>query len=528
MSSKTETSPGTVSQERLAKLGYTVLPEIVPAMETAVERGRHLALIAAEGSGKECVYGAAVARLEEADAAGARALILAPTREAALRIAAAVRAVTGDALPVLAARAEAPDELLDAEAGCLAGQASVLLPAVRAGRLSLAGVQLVVVDGVQTLEDLDEWPAVEAILDTVESGTQKIIVGDRWSEEFEQLLERQAPRAKRWPEEAFAEPASSDAGNPVYVGSAESLAGRLDLLESLASGVAAEGKRLAVVCTDPACVELVLERLASAGLGGRVGAGIEVAAAHETAGQTADEPSAQPDGDGSEAEAAHVVAFGAPVNLADLKTTLGSSPSRFAIVPPRHVRHMELLASRTGWTVQPLPDRQAKEPPGSLVRFRDRIRRRLESESSAADVLVLEPLLAEYGAVRVAAALSGLLRSSVEVAAAPVRPWPDVEAASGTAPSRKPSDESRGTRPSWARVYIGAGRRDDVKAGDLVGAITGETGIVGGQIGKIDIRGGFSLVDVDAQVLEQVVEGLDGVVIKGRTVAVRPDREMFA
>jgi ATP-dependent RNA helicase DeaD len=61
----------------------------------------------------------------------------------------------------------------------------------------------------------------------------------------------------------------------------------------------------------------------------------------------------------------------------------------------------------------------------------------------------------------------------------------------------------------------------------LVGAITGETGVVGGQIGKIDIRGGFSLVDVDAQVLEQVVEGLDGVVIKGRTVAVRPDREVF-
>ena len=35
-------------------------------------------------------------------------------------------------------------------------------------------------------------------------------------------------------------------------------------------------------------------------------------------------------------------------------------------------------------------------------------------------------------------------------------------------------------------MFIGAGNRDSVKVGDLVGAITGETGIAGGQIGKIE------------------------------------------
>ncbi|MEE9206909.1 MAG: DbpA RNA binding domain-containing protein [Gemmatimonadota bacterium] len=518
MSRNTESSSESRCAEHLATLGYSTVPEILLATSTAIERGRHLALIASAGSGKECVYGAAVAHLDKTDAAGVRSLVLAPTREVALRIAAAIRIVARDASPVLAANAGAPDGLLDVDAACLTGQASVLLPAVRAGRLSLGSVRLVVVDGVQTLEELDEWPAVEAILDTVESVTMKIIVGDRWSEDFERLLERQVPRAKRWPEEAFAEPAAADSGDPLYVGSAESLVGRLDHLENLAHGTAADGGRLKVVCASADRVQQVLERLASAGLADHVGTGIEVALAPEANGET---------GGGADDEATTVVAFEAPVNLADLTAALGSAGSRFAVVLPRHVRHMELMAERAGWTVHPLPDRQVREPPSSLVRFRDRIRRRLESENSAADVLVLEPLLAEYGATRVAAALSGLLRSTVDVASAPVRPWPDAEAASGTVPSRKPGDETRGTRPSWARVYIGAGRRDDIRPGDLVGAITGETGIVGGQIGKIDIRGGFSLVDVDAQVLEQVVEGLNGVVIKGRTVAVRPDREMF-
>ncbi|HEM46964.1 MAG TPA: hypothetical protein ENO23_07955, partial [Alphaproteobacteria bacterium] len=55
--------------------------------------------------------------------------------------------------------------------------------------------------------------------------------------------------------------------------------------------------------------------------------------------------------------------------------------------------------------------------------------------------------------------------------------------------------------------------------------ITGETGIAGAQIGKIEIMGNFSLVDVDSQVADAVMRKLDGVQIRGRTVPVRRDRE---
>jgi ATP-dependent RNA helicase DeaD len=154
------------------------------------------------------------------------------------------------------------------------------------------------------------------------------------------------------------------------------------------------------------------------------------------------------------------------------------------------------------------------------------------------ELLVLEPLIDRFGAVRVAAALSGLLRRRDE-SPGTVVPWPDIEAASLSMPSsspgmpaegrgpstRRPADPPRGARTAWTKLFFGIGRKDDIKPGDLVGAITGETGIVGGQIGKIDIRGGFTLVEIDSQVVDDVVRKLAGVTIRGQEVPVRLDRD---
>jgi ATP-dependent RNA helicase DeaD len=87
------------------------------------------------------------------------------------------------------------------------------------------------------------------------------------------------------------------------------------------------------------------------------------------------------------------------------------------------------------------------------------------------------------------------------------------------------AEPPRGARTAWTKLFFGIGRKDDIKPGDLVGAITGETGIVGGQIGKIDIRGGFTLVEIDSQVVDEVVRKLAGVTIRGQEVPVRPDRD---
>ena len=74
------------------------------------------------------------------------------------------------------------------------------------------------------------------------------------------------------------------------------------------------------------------------------------------------------------------------------------------------------------------------------------------------------------------------------------------------------------------RIFIGAGRSHLMRPGDLVGAITGETGLAGSVIGAIEIADRFSLVDVAAQHADKILRALRGTKIRCRIVPVRFDR----
>jgi ATP-dependent RNA helicase DeaD len=84
-----------------------------------------------------------------------------------------------------------------------------------------------------------------------------------------------------------------------------------------------------------------------------------------------------------------------------------------------------------------------------------------------------------------------------------------------------------GGRPrsgNTTQVFVGLGRRAGVRPQDLVGAITGETGISGRDIGSIEIADRFSLVEVPQGIADEVIAGLRGSTIKGRKATVRRDR----
>jgi ATP-dependent RNA helicase DeaD len=63
-----------------------------------------------------------------------------------------------------------------------------------------------------------------------------------------------------------------------------------------------------------------------------------------------------------------------------------------------------------------------------------------------------------------------------------------------------------------------------VRPGDLVGAIAGETGLRGRDVGAIEIAERFSLVEVPAGAAEEVITALRASTIKGRKVPVRRER----
>lgn len=84
-------------------------------------------------------------------------------------------------------------------------------------------------------------------------------------------------------------------------------------------------------------------------------------------------------------------------------------------------------------------------------------------------------------------------------------------------------DEKRVPRESDAnmtRLMVNIGRKDYVRPGDIVGAIAGEANIPGNTIGSIDIFDKHTYVDVPKDVVNRVIDVMEGNTIKGRRVSI--------
>jgi len=81
---------------------------------------------------------------------------------------------------------------------------------------------------------------------------------------------------------------------------------------------------------------------------------------------------------------------------------------------------------------------------------------------------------------------------------------------------------------AWARLWIGQGRETGVRPGDLVGSITNEAGVPARAIGAIQISGRFSIVEVAEGAAEEIVRAMRGVLLRGKPVQIRIDREPAA
>lgn len=512
--------------EIVERMGLREVPEILEAAATPILRGHHLALVASRGSGIEAVYALAVAELC-APGGGLQALVLTASRDRAEDVALSVQRALGPYGLRASVAPVRPDGSLDpsgTSGECLIGRPSLLLPEVRLGRLGLGGLKLLVLDGAADLEDMDEWTSVEPILDTLSADAKRLAVTRRVDGTFRELLKRQLPRGRRWPEPAFEEEAP--APDPTGGG----YPARLEVV----LGVAPKGSLAGLVHAVEASSEVAVRC--------RSTSDIPLAgAALESAGWTVVEPpegwdlaaTRSRDGMGSGSARAW---YGLPLSLATLATADTESRA-IAVVEPSHAPQIELLASRAGCDLRFVPGPYPGAELSPLDRYRALLRARIEKGGMDAELLVIDPLVREFGTTRVAAALSDLYRRTSAGSSEP-RPWADVEAASRRSEDRGgPRSRStarggdgeddrahRGTRSAWSRIFIGAGDRDSVRAGDLVGAITGETGIAGAQIGKIEIRSSFSLVEIDSQVVDRVIETLNGTAIRGREVVVKPDR----
>ena len=136
--------------------------------------------------------------------------------------------------------------------------------------------------------------------------------------------------------------------------------------------------------------------------------------------------------------------------------------------------------------------------------------------------VVVETLSAEFDPLEVALAAVKLAHESV----AGTDDQQDI-------PEASPSRESRGSAPrgktgrarpaagGMTRLFVGRGRKDGIRPKDLVGAIANESSLTGRDIGAIEIADKFSLVEIPAAAVDEVLAALQQTTIKGRKATVR-------
>lgn len=142
--------------------------------------------------------------------------------------------------------------------------------------------------------------------------------------------------------------------------------------------------------------------------------------------------------------------------------------------------------------------------------IRARITRRLEAGGLEPELGLLEPLLQRYDAAEIAAALLAIGHA----ATAAGESSPAAEGGSPTTPS------------DWVRVFINLGKKDRAGAKDFVGALTREVGLARQDIGRIELRDGFSVIEIAPHAADQAIVGLGRVSIRGRRATARRDRDV--
>ena len=88
-----------------------------------------------------------------------------------------------------------------------------------------------------------------------------------------------------------------------------------------------------------------------------------------------------------------------------------------------------------------------------------------------------------------------------------------------TAPA--PGTQAGALRPPMATLQMLGGRKEKIRAGDVLGALTKDMGFAGAQIGKISINEWSTYIAVERAIAPEVLRRLNAGKVKGRSVKVR-------
>lgn len=481
--------------ETLAAEGIETPTPLQEAAVPVVRQGNNLVLAAGPGSGVLVAWAVPLVEGLDEDTTGPQVLVLTATAEVADRLAESVArlaAVKGASVAALGSAWSLPGR-----AAVVLGTPGDVLAAVAAAEISPSAVRALVVDQAQSIETLTGLDDVERVIDYLDSKCQRILSALPLSSGVSDLVERHVRRAPIVPSPDSTEPPRR--GRVRFrIAPEPREAAALSLAAELLPD---EARHLLFFCRSEDRAADLGDHLTLHGfLAGAPGdpstpvwLGVDALEARAAVG---------------DAEGVVVVSCDVPPDPDTLDRRHGIGEDGVVVLLPREVAHLKKLGRLTGYETVPFPP-PSGGPPSSVARLRATLENALEEGDAAPYLSVLEPLFERFDPAEVAAAAVSLLR--------------DRKVPSEPAPAR-PAAEAAGAVPSWAKLFISVGERDGLRAGDLLGAITGEAGVDGRAVGKIEIHDSHTLVEVHDTVAQRVIKALNGTSIRGRAVRADFDR----
>ncbi len=493
------------------RMGWRAPTGLQAAAIPVIRRGNNVMLHASTGAGVTGAYGLGILdRLAGEPAADSpRVLVLTPDSDDASSVADQLaRLAAPAAIEVRAASAGWPER----PAHILVTAVAEAVAALRASALKLDGVVSLVLVAADRLLDLEGGSSLETVLEAVPASAQRVVVAGRLDQQIEDLVERHARRALTIPSRPADEEA--EAWEPTatvhFVVIPE--AGKASAAAHLLSGVT--GGETAVVCRSIDRAARIAPSLAGRGVAVQgEGPDSPDARVRVLPWQDADQRSTRAD----------VLSYDVPFDAESLAALHGRGGS--VLVTPRELAHLRLTARRARVKLKPvkLPESGGMDAATAL---RERLRSAIREVDLAAELALIEPLLADISAIEVAAAAVHLARTTRPAPEAQgARAGEGAEGARATGGASRPGAGAPPPPTTWTRLFVSAGTRDGVGPGDLVGAIAGDAGIPGDQVGKIEVRESHSTVEVPAALAATVIQALNGRSMRGRSLRVDYDRK---
>ena len=490
--------------EALAAEGFEFPTALEEMAVPVIRRGTSCVLRASPGAGLLVSYGASLLDRVEPGRGRPGAIVLAGEWERARGLALSLARMggsTGHRIGALGApwvRPEGSDILFSTLGGLERG--------IRSASVKTDAVRSLVVDGafgiLSSTESADRLAALLPLLAPEE--LQVVLVSDPFTDPVVRWVDRHMHRAVFLPAEAPG--ASAERGTLAVVTLEEEVE---RVLPRLVEGHLSEGKSHVLLFArtyDRAADLGHLLALYGSSVGGpgerdrEVWLAVEPLAARASLGDV-------------EADDIAIISADVPADVDELdRRHRGPQAGDAILARPHEFPHLRRMAHEAGYTLRPtIAPSPYTEGESS---FTARVRGAIAEEDLAPHLALLEPLIRAHSVAEVAAALALLLRQAERAGGAGGVGEP--RAAEVPGPAVRP--------PSWTRLFLSVGKRDGIQAGDLLGAVTGEAGVDGKEVGRIEVRDDFSRIEVHDPVAERVMQALNGSSIRGRSVRVDYDR----